>query len=95
MVGEDAARARHALQVTYPVDNGIIKHWDAMEKVWDHTFYEKMNIDCHENKIMLTEAPMNPRANRIRMIETMMEKYGFAELQVSIQAMLTLYAQGL
>ena len=33
--------------------------------------------------------------NREQLIEKMMEKYEFAAANVSIQAMLTLYAQGL
>lgn len=52
-------------------------------------------IDPHEHKILLTEPPQNPVKNREQLIEKMMEKYEFAAANVSIQAMLTLYAQGL
>jgi actin-related protein 2 len=38
---------------------------------------------------------MNPAKNREKLIETMFEKYQFCAANVSIQAMLTLYAQGL
>jgi len=44
---------------------------------------------------MLTEAPMNPVQNRKKMIEVMFEKYGFKSCYIAIQAVLTLYAQGL
>ena len=44
---------------------------------------------------MLTEPPQNPVKNREKLIEKMFEKYEFAAGNVSIQAMLTLYAQGL
>lgn len=44
---------------------------------------------------MLTEPPQNPLKNREKMLEVMFEKYNFAASNVSIQAMLTLYAQGL
>ena len=38
--------------------------------MWDYTFgKEKMNIDPRECKILLTEPPMNPLANREKMIE--------------------------
>jgi actin-related protein 2 len=38
--------------------------------VWDYTFGpEKMNINPHECKILLTEPPMNPTKNREKMIE--------------------------
>ena len=35
---------------------------------------EALGAGC---RIMLTEAPMNPTANRRRMLETMFERYGF------------------
>merc|ERR1712098_452613 len=55
----------------------------------------KMNIDPKDCKIMLTEPPMNPLKNRQKMIEVMFEHYGFDAAYVAIQAVLTLYAQGL
>jgi len=94
-VGEEAAALRRALEISYPLENGIIRNWEDMGHVWSYLFTERMGIDPKEHRILLTEAPMNPRENRRKMIETMFEKYGFHSLQVSIQAMLTLYAQGL
>ena len=44
---------------------------------------------------MLTEAPMNPKQNREKMLEVMFEKYGFDSVYIAIQAVLVLYAQGL
>jgi actin-related protein 2 len=38
---------------------------------------------------------MNPRENKKRLVENMLEKYEFNAVKVSIQAMLVLYAQGL
>jgi len=95
MVGDEAAKLRNMLQVTYPIDNGIIRNWDDMQYVWDYTFFEKLKINPAESKIMLTEAPMNPTQNRKKMIEVMFEKYGFKACYIAIQAVLTLYAQGL
>ena len=50
-------------------------------------------IDPSEHKILLTEPPMNPTKNREKIVEKMFETYGFGACSVSIQAMLTLYAQ--
>ena len=38
---------------------------------------------------------MNPAKNRETLVEKMFETYGFGACNVSIQAMLTLYAQGI
>lgn len=42
-----------------------------------------------------SDPPLNPKANRERMVGTMFEKYGFAGAFIQVQAVLTLYAQGL
>lgn len=52
-----------------------------------------MQIRPQEYKIMLTEPPQNPVKNREKLIEKMFETYQFGAANVSIQAMLTLYAQ--
>lgn len=94
MVGDECAKLRHALEVSYPLDNGIIRNWEDMCHLWGYT-WEKLQIDPTECQIMLTEPPMNPTKNREKMLEVMFEKYGFQRMYVSIQAVLTLYAQGL
>jgi len=54
-----------------------------------------MKINPKECKIMLTEPPMNPKQNRETMVQKIFEKYQFDGAYVAIQAVLTLYAQGL
>lgn len=76
------------------MENGIVKKWDDMQHLWNHTFYEKMQIDPTGRKILLTEPPMNPLKNRERMCEVMLEDYNFGGVYVAIQAVLALYAQG-
>lgn len=75
------------------VENGIVRNWEDMEHLWNYTFYEKMKIRPQEYKIMLTEPPQNPVKNREQLIQRMFETYQFGAANVSIQAMLTLYAQ--
>ncbi|KAJ1678475.1 Arp2/3 complex subunit, actin nucleation center, partial [Spiromyces aspiralis] len=94
-VGEEAAALRAVLQMSYPIENGVIKDWEDMCYLWDYTFYEKLKINPSECKILLTEAPLNPLSNREKMAEVMFETYGFQGVYIAIQAVLTLYAQGL
>ena len=54
-----------------------------------------MDIDPTNCKVLLTEPPMNPLRNREKMIELMFEKYGFHSTFIAIQAVLTLYAEGM
>jgi len=95
MVGDEASKLRSMLQITYPLDNGIVRSWEDAYHVWDYTFFEKLKVNPAECKILLTEPPMNPKENRQKMIQTMFEKYNFNACYTAIQAVLTLYAQGL
>ncbi|KAK9467023.1 actin family [Lipomyces arxii] len=95
MAGDEASAVRTMLQISYPMENGIIKNWEDMGYLWDYAFYERMKIDPTGRKILLTEPPMNPLSNREKMVDTMFEKYNFGGVYVAIQAVLALYAQGL
>ena len=69
MCGDEAADVRHSLECSYPVENGIVNNWDDMEELWNYTFYDKMNLNPKESKILLTEPPRNPKNNRRKIVE--------------------------
>lgn len=95
MFGAEADTNRAFLDLTHPMDNGVITRWDDMVALWEHTFSEQLGINPRGHRILLTEPPLNPKRNRERMVETMLEHFGFEAVHVAVQAVLTLYAQGL
>lgn len=96
MIGDEASDVRSYLQISYPMENGIIRNWADMELLWDYAFFNQMKLPTTSGgKVLLTEPPMNPLRNREQMCEVMFEKYDFGGVYVAIQAVLALYAQGL
>lgn len=95
MCGDECSQLRFMLECDYPVENGIVRNWEDMEHLWNYTFYERLKIDPSAHNVLLTEPPLNPVKNREQFLEYMFDKYNFAGVKVSIQAVLVLYAQGL
>ncbi|OAF69974.1 Actin-related protein 2 [Intoshia linei] len=96
MVGDEADKVRNMLEISYPMSKGQIINWEDIVHIYDYAFSEtKLNIDPKNSKILLTEPPLNPKKNSIKMAELMFEHYNFSAIYISIQAVLTLYAQGL
>jgi actin-related protein len=93
-IGSDAEAKRGILVLKYPIEHGIVENWDDMKAIWEHTFANELRCKSEDHKVLLTEAPLNPKNNRERMIQMMFEDFNVPATYIAIQAVLSLYASG-
>lgn len=95
MICDEISPVRQYLDLTFPVEHGVIQNWADETLVLDYLFKEKLKIHNEDHKVLITEAPQNPNENRRKIYEIFFETFNFPAVQMAPQALLVLYAQGL
>jgi len=90
--GKEAVDLRGILKFGYPVEHGIVNDWSAVEKIWHHIFFDELEIDPSLHPVLLTEPPLNPRANREKAAEILFETFDCPRVYLKSTATLALHA---
>ncbi|MBN3309705.1 ACTY protein, partial [Amia calva] len=94
-IGPKAEEHRGLLSVRYPMEHGIVRDWNDMERIWQYVYSkDQLQTFSEEHPVLLTEAPLNPSKNRERAAEVFFETFNVPALFISMQAVLSLYATG-
>ena len=97
MIGDEVTPVRSLLELSYPMEEGIIKNDNDMATLWNYVLTEKLKIpkgELKDRKILMTEAPNNPTKNKEKMAEILFEKIGIGYFNIEPQAKMTLYCEG-
>ena len=96
MIGDEVIPYRSLLELSYPIDEGIIRNSDDLYKLWEYAFTQKLKIeDPSESKVLVTEAPLNPIANKKIICEILFEQMGVKALNIEAQAKCSLFCEGI
>jgi len=83
-VGKAAQEDRGILALSYPIENGIIKDFEIMEKIWRHSFINILREEgvSKEHPVFLTEPSQNPKKTRAKIAEVMFETFEVPALDI-------------
>ncbi|WFD23774.1 centractin- actin- protein of the dynactin complex [Malassezia equina] len=93
-IGRKAQELRGLLRIRYPMEHGLVTDWADMERIWNYIYTEELKTLPEEHPVLLTEAPLNSRANREAAAQIFFETFNVPAMYVSIQALLSLYSSG-
>lgn len=95
-VGDAALAKVSDVILKYPIEHGTIKHWDDMEKVWHHAFFDTL-IDPSEHPLLITdhhnELAIN-KTQREKIIQIMFETFSVPSFRIESSTKLALYSSG-
>ena len=95
MIGDEVIPFRSLLDLTHPVTEGLITDTEDLYKLWDYAITTKLEIDDpSDKKVIVTEAPLNPIDNKIKICEILFEKMGVGALNIEPQAKCALFYEG-
>ncbi|XP_031490337.1 uncharacterized protein LOC116257581 isoform X4 [Nymphaea colorata] len=93
-VGEEAQAKSGILLLKSPIEHGAVRDWEDMACIWQHVYERELLTCAEEQPVLMTEAPLTPKANREKMIEIMFETFNVPASYVATQGVLSLYASG-
>ncbi|KAK8841904.1 hypothetical protein M9Y10_026856 [Tritrichomonas musculus] len=82
------------LKLHYPIERGIVKNWDFLEKLYHNIFYKQLKLNPEEHPVLLTVPTLTPDRNREAYTQIMFETFNVPSIYIGDQASLSLYSSG-
>ncbi|XP_004598331.3 uncharacterized protein LOC101521192 [Ochotona princeps] len=93
-IGAEAQRNCEKIILQYPISRSSTTNWDTLEMIWHHSFYQLLHVAPEQHPVLMTEPPLNSRANKEKMCQILFETFNVPALYLANQAVLSLYSSG-
>jgi actin len=96
VIGDEALQKKYGEEYgsnfLFPVVNDFVTDWLGMERLWSHVFYHELASEPENHAVLVTEAIMNPKADREKLLQTMFETFSVPALCIRSRPLLCLHA---
>jgi actin-related protein len=79
-----------AIDHKYPINRGVLMDWENMEEMWHKIVDSKLHISSKDHPLLITRAPMNPKANGEKLVSLLFEKFSVRGIYVQLAPVLSL-----
>jgi len=94
VLGQEALEKMGMIDAKFPIEKGLIKDWDDMERIWHHMIYQELRITPEDHNMILSDIALNPPENREKMVQRMFEKFNIPGMFISMSSVLAIYDSG-
>ncbi|KAL0592007.1 hypothetical protein ABG067_000660 [Albugo candida] len=97
VIGSKCQQHREIVATNYPIERGIVKDWDALEKIWRHTFVQQLRVNPERSALPILSclSPSDDFAKQQgRMAQILFETYRVSGFYTMNQCSLSLFASG-
>ncbi|KVH95686.1 actin-related protein 3-like [Cynara cardunculus var. scolymus] len=91
-IGEEAMSKSSTHNLKYPIKQGQVENWDAMEHFWQHCIFNYLQCDPEDHYFCLTESPLTLPESREYTGEIMFETFNVPGLYIAVKSVLALAA---
>jgi len=91
--GYKATSKSYALNFNYPIEHGVIKNWDDMEKIWDYLFTNQLKVNPKMHDVLITDSEINPKVNKEKIAQIMFETFKVPALFIPNPCLLALISE--
>ena len=74
-IGDETMTKQDVLKLSHPIEHGYIIDWENISRLWHYTFSSKLREIYEGSSIIMTEPPLNPKANREKLTQIMFEQF--------------------
>ncbi|KAJ5071049.1 actin-7-related [Anaeramoeba ignava] len=93
-IGNETQSKREILNLTYPIQRGIIQDWDNMEKIWNYIFTSQLKVDPKNHPFMMNDIPFSSKSSKEKICQIMFETFDFPSFYMKNSTNLALYSSG-
>lgn len=94
VVGYDAEREAHRLEIKRTIVRGVCQDWDGVEQVWQHCYLDQMKLDSTEHPLLTPFYPDDSKVEKEKTAMIFFETFSVPGYCCMPGAVLSLYGSG-